>query len=891
VSTSAGLGPANIAMEERRASLNVAPPTWMRSVTKNRLLAAGYHGAPMVGMEVLEPETMRALMPALMVHDLHEPPPGDGSHPDELIAAGAVHGGYWRRPYNRRTTLVYTAVLGVPQAYPPLRSAEPSVSAQEMQRADAFAAPHTSAAVRRRRERPPRRLGPRRGRSCAWAVLLVLVLACSAAGPAWAAGRCGDHPWCDTSLSADRRAALLVRALTPEERIGLLGGDTNTITGAAGTHTGSESGVPRLGVPPLYLTDGPIGVRQGQATAFPASIALAASFDRRLAAAHGRAVADEARAKGNDVVYAPTVNILRTPLWGRAFESFGEDPYLTAQTGVAWIRAAQRARVIANVKHFAANNQEGQRRADGSVAGNRVSVDARVDERTLREIYLPHFEAAVKEGRVGSVMCGYNLVNGAHACENRTLLTRILRRDWGFKGFVLADYGASKHVGTGLRAGLDFEPWPYADFDGGEILTPPVVSAALAAGRASQADVDRAVTHLLRTLFAFGFFDRAAYADDESRIDRAAHLRTGRAIAEAGAVLLRNRDGALPLDARRLRSLAVIGADADRYVNGGGSSDIEPYTFTTPRAAITARAGPGVGVRFDDGMDPARAAGVARDADAAVVVVADAASEGIDKPCLGLDCGAQGTLRRDRLIEQVAAANRRTIVVLETAGPVLTPWRDRVGAILEAWYPGSAAGEAIARVLFGDVDPGGRLPATFPRRERELPTAGDPRRYAGVNDVVRYSEGVLVGYRWFDERGLRPAYPFGHGLSYTRFALRNLEVRAARRGIGATVSVTVVNRGDRDGTAVPQLYVGLPGAPGRSQPPRQLKGFQSVDVRRGRTRRVTFRLNGRAFSYWNAARDRWQVAPGCYGISVGQSSRDIDQRGALPVRGGRCAAR
>jgi beta-glucosidase len=482
----------------------------------------------------------------------------------------------------------------------------------------------------------------RRSSSVAAVLVLGLVLAGAAAGPAWTAGRCGDHPWCDTSLSADRRAALLVQALTPDERIGLLAGDVPAISGAAGTHTGTESGVPRLGVPPLYLTDGPIGVRQGQATAFPASIALAASFDRGLAAEHGRAIAEEARAKGNDVVYAPTVNILRTPLWGRAFESFGEDPYLTARTGVAWIRAAQRAGVMANVKHFAANNQEGEQGRGDELIGSRYKVDARVDERTLREIYLPHFEAAVKEGHVASVMCAYNKLNGAHACENPTLLTRILRRDWGFQGFVLADYGASKHVGTGLRAGLDFEPFPYVDFDGGENLKPEIVSAAIAAGRASQADVDRAATHLLRELFAFGFFDRAAYPDDESQIDRPAHLRAAEEIAEAGTVLLRNRDRTLPLAAGKLRSLAVIGADADRNVNGGGSSNINPYSFTSPRSAITTRAGSGVDVRFDDGTDPARAADAARGADAAVVVVADAAGEGIDKPCLGWTAARSG---------------------------------------------------------------------------------------------------------------------------------------------------------------------------------------------------------------------------------------------------------
>ena len=356
---------------------------------------------------------------------------------------------------------------------------------------------------------------------------------------------------------------------------------------------------------------------------------------------------------------------------------------------------------------------------------------------------------------------------------------------------------------------------------------------------------------MLRTLFAYGFFDRAGYADDDSRIDRTGHAQEARRLAEAGTVLLKN-DGALPLDSARLDSLAVIGADGDAYKNGGGSSNVVPYSLVTPRAGIATRAGSGVDVRYDPGDDPARAAEVARGADAAVVVVADTAGEGADKPCLALDCGAPAGLKRDELIERVAAANKRTIVVLETAGPVLTPWRGKVEGIVEAWYPGSDGGAAIARVLFGDVDPGGRLPATFPRRERDLPTAGNRRRYPGIGNVVHYSEGVLVGYRWYDQRGIEPAFPFGHGLSYTRFAFRKLRVR--RHGGGAEVAIDVVNVGRRSGIAVPQLYLGLPGARGRVQPPRQLKGFESVSLRRGRSARVRFHLDSRAFSYWSSHR-------------------------------------
>jgi beta-glucosidase len=348
-------------------------------------------------------------------------------------------------------------------------------------------------------------------------------------------------------------------------------------------------------------------------------------------------------------------------------------------------------------------------------------------------------------------------------------------------------------------------------------------------------------------------------------------------------VLLRN-DGALPLDSKRLKSLAIIGADGDAYKNGGGSSNVQPYSLVTPRQGIATRAGAGVDVRYDAGDDPGRAADVARTADAAVVVVADTAGEGTDKPCLALDCGAGPGLKRDELIERVAEANDRTIVVLETAGPVLTPWRDKVEAIVEAWYPGSGGGAAIARVLFGDVDPGGRLPATFPDRARDLPTAGNRRRYPGVGGVVHYSEGIRVGYR--DDLGPVPAFPFGYGLSYTRFAFSDLRVRHGDKS--AAVSIAVRNVGRRAGIVVPQLYLELPSARSRVQPQHALKGFESVALRRGERTRVRFKLNARAFAYWNTRRDRWQIAPGCYEINVGRSSADFVANATIAMTGGRC---
>jgi beta-glucosidase len=666
----------------------------------------------------------------------------------------------------------------------------------------------------------------------------------------------------------------------------LAGDDPFGVGGGDHAHTGTSAGIERVGLPPTYYSDGPVGPRQGRTTALPIPMALAATFDRALARAHGEVVANEARSKGNDVIFAPTVNIMRTPRGGRTFEGYGEDPYLVARTAVSWIDGAQSQGVIANVKHFAANNQEGDSgpAADASAPGqplgpppaqgNRMTVNAVVDERTLREVYLPQFEAAVKEAHVGSVMCSYNRLNGPYACENGRLLHDILERDWGFQGYVIADYGAAHDTPANLTGGLDFEPWP------GLAYSPALVTAATLTPGAGQATVDEHVHRILRTLFAYGFFDRAAFADDDAQIDKAAHARVAERIEEGAVTLLENRDAALPLDAARLQSLAIVGADADTFKTGGGSGAVTPFAVRTPREAITQRAGPGVRVTYDDGSDPAAAAAAAKAADVAIVFAGDYQTEGTDRRCLTLECPSyRGD--QDALIERIAGANPNTIVVLETGGPVLTPWRDRVRGLLEAWYPGQEGGTAIARVLFGDADPGGRLPATFPASEADEPTAGDPEKYPGVAETVTYKEGVLVGYRWFDAHGLRPAYPFGFGRSYTTFAYRRLHVATAAGGV--TVTADVTNTGMRRGVAVPQLYVGLPSpGPGIVQPPRQLRGFAKLRLRPGQRRRVRFTLDRRALSYWDTAAGGWRVAPGCYRIMLGSSSR------ALPLRGSSC---
>jgi beta-glucosidase len=690
-----------------------------------------------------------------------------------------------------------------------------------------------------------------------------------AAAPADAVGRCGSHPWCNASLSPDERAGLLLNALTPDERISLLAGDD--LFGGAGsadTHTGTSDGVTRVDVPTMYLTDGPVGVRQGSATALPTPMALAATFDPALASAHGGVIGNEARGKGNDVVFAPTVNVMRTPLGGRTFEAYGEDPFLVARMTVGWIDGAQAQGVIANVKHYAANNQEGyagpladlsapgQPLGPPAVQGNRFTENSEVDERTLREVYLPQFEAAVKDAHVGSIMCSYNKLNGQYACENQHLLHDVLRQ-WGFKGFTIADYGAAHNTIASLNNGLDFEPWP------GIAYSPSAVKLALAGGQASMDEVDDHVRRVLRTLFAYGFFDRAAYRNDDSQIDKQAHAQTAQRIEESAITLLENR-GVVPLDASRVKSVALIGNDADGFKTGGGSGNVTPFSYTTPRQALEQR---GLKVSYDDGSDPARAAALAKSSDVTILFASDYETEGTDRRCLTLECPNQGD--QDGLIEQVATANPKTIVVLETGGPVLTPWRDKVGALLEAWYPGEQGGTAIARVLFGDSDPAGRLPVTFPQQEGDIPTAGDPEKYPGVAENVKYKEGVLVGYRWYDANGITPAFPFGYGLSYTSFDYRNLRVTPT------SVSFDVKNVGTRAGSDVPQLYLGVPSQPGAVEPPKMLKGFQRVTLAPGQTQRVTLPVTARALSYWNAAANGWRVAPGCVSVTVGHSSRDI----------------
>ncbi|HWE13209.1 MAG TPA: glycoside hydrolase family 3 C-terminal domain-containing protein [Solirubrobacteraceae bacterium] len=707
-----------------------------------------------------------------------------------------------------------------------------------------------------------------------------------------AADQCGAAgPWCNPALSPDARAQLLLGHLTENQKISLLAGnDPLGVTGVSG-HTGSSAGVPGL-VPPVNFTDGTAGIRQGSATALPVELAVAASFDPRLARLDGAILGNEAKAKGNDVIYAPTLTIMRTPLAGRSFQGLGEDPFLTSQLGDGLIDGIQSQGVIANANIYVANNQEGQDPTGltgmpgtplgGGTIGTRYAVNAIVDPRTLREIYLPPFESAVEQAHVGTVMCAYNMVNGIYNCENGPLLNGILKQGWGFPGFVLSDYGAAHDTVASLAGGLDFEPWP------GAAYALPLVTGALATGMATQAQLDDHVRRYLRTLFAFGVFDRPAFANDDAQIDKTVHATAAQRIEEGAITLLSNRDGILPLNTSRVRSIAVIGKVANTFVTGGGSSNVTPYTSVTPLQGIEQRAGPRVRVSYADGSSPAGAAALARRSNVAIVVAANHETEGADLQCLSLECpNAYGD--QDSLIKQIAAANPNTIVVLETGGPVLTPWRNQIKALLEAWYPGEEGGTAIARVLFGDTDPGGRLPATFPQSQAQEPSAGDPAAYPGIGLDETYKEGVFVGYRWFDEHGLAPAFPFGFGLSYTRFKFGHLSIHAVGGG-AALIGAAVTNLGSRSGSAVAQLYVGLPSLPGVPEPPSQLKGFAKVTLAPGQTALVSFPLDARSLSHWSVQAGDWRMAPGCYRVMVGSSSRDTPLRGTLAEGDARCPA-
>ena len=838
-----------------------------------------------------------------------------------------------------------------------------------------------------------------------WLIALAAITSVAGAAPA-PAGPCDGALWMDPSRPADARAGLLVPEMTLDEKVSML----HAVSDSA--HARETLPIARLCIPALRLNNGSAGVGSGgpvqpQATALPAPLGLAASFDPKVAFRYGDVMGRETRAIGRNLQEGPDINIARVPLNGRTFEAYGEDPHLAGQIAAATVKGIQSEGTIGEPKHYLANSQE----------IDRDKVDEQIDERTLRQIYLPAFETAVKDGRAGAVMCAKNKINGAYACEHDELQQGVLKDEWGFKGFVVSDFSSCHDTIRCAIGGLDFE-LP----DGTRYGDP--LKAAVLAGQVSTATLDDHVHRILATMMRFGLFERS---EPTTPIDVARGGADARAAAEAATVLLKNRRGVLPLSTRRDRSIALIGpASHTAAAIGGGSTGVAaPYTVS-PLDAITRRAGKHVTINSAHGMGPvdlgpqpalpantvrpengapgargwtaryynnttwsgepvltrndqwvdmdptggipapglgpdgwsirwtgtftaptdgdytfhltnharaglyldgtrvidngggfpgttksatvhltagephairvdwAKAGGqamielawtppanapnveieeavrAAKRSDVAVVFPANKDTEAIDRPDLSLP-GHQ-----DELIAAVARANPHTVVVLNTGSPVAMPWVDDVEAVVEAWYPGEEAGNAIASVLFGDTDPSGRLPITFPERLADTP-ASTPAQYPGVGGVAEYSEGLRVGYRHYDARGIEPLFAFGHGLSYTTFRLGHLKVKGGSRG-PAEVSVDVKNTGRRRGAQVVQVYVGGADGSGPAAPPQRLEGFAKVWLDPGRHKTVTVTLGRRAFAHWDSARDAWVQKAGSYRVLAGASSRDLPLR-------------
>ena len=665
-----------------------------------------------------------------------------------------------------------------------------------------------------------------------------------------------SRPWMNRSLSPQRRAELLVKRMTLDEKI-LEIHMMNTKE-----HPREVAAIPRLGIPALKITNGPAGAGPGDsphpvpATALPSAIALAASWDPALAETFGKIAARESADRGEGVIEAPGVNITRVPQNGRNFEYFGEDPYLAGRLAVAEIRGIQSQNVIAEVKHYDANNQETDRKTINEV----------IDERTLREIYLPAFAAAIQQGHAAAVMCAYPSVNGQFGCENLHQLKDILRGEWGFQGFVQSDYTATHSTIPAALAGLDLEMKHDAYYDSD-------MKAAVTSGKLPESVVDTMLIRRYGEMFRFGLFD---HPHQPKPIPAKQDGAMARAIAEQCAVLLKNSDHLLPLNPKSLHSVALIGPFAgSAQTGGGGSSQVTPLYTVTSMAGLKKYLGTAVTLTYNDGSDPAAAAAIAKTADAALVMVGNKDREGADRPNLSLPP------RQDQLVAAVAAANPHTIVVLKTGGPVLMPWLDQVPAVLEVWYPGEEDGNVVADLLFGKADPSGKLPMTFPKTENETP-AHTPEQYPGVDGTAVYSERLEVGYRWYDAQNIAPLFPFGFGLSYTSFRLSHVRAPSKMEpGKPIQISLEVANTGSRAGADVIQVYISSPASTG--EPPKQLKGLAKVDLRPGETRIVSVTLDPHAFSMWSTKADRWMVQPGQYEILAGDSSRDLPLHAVLHV--------
>jgi beta-glucosidase len=707
------------------------------------------------------------------------------------------------------------------------------------------------------------------------------------------------YAWSDASLSPDARADLVIKEMTLEEKVSLLHGQGMSFgqTGPTASNGGAgySNAIPRLGIPSIQMADSAYGVTRGAnsgrySTALPNNLAAASSWDPQAAFEYGALIGHELRQQGYSMSLGGGVNLPREPRNGRTFEYQGEDPLLAGTLVGNFVKGVQSESVIGDLKHYAINDQESGRNA----------VNANIDKRSMRETDLLAFDIALKLSDAGGVMCSYNRVNGDFACENNYLLNEVLKKDFKFKGFVLSDWGGTHSTVKASHAGLDQEQ-PGKNFFGDDY------AKAVQSGDISQDELNDHVHRIVRTIFATGLFDHPVV----KQVPNVEHgYAIAQKIAERSIVLLKNQHDVLPLDAAKVKSVVLIGGHADVGVlSGGGSAQVDApggsavpppapgsaptpgfmrqtWMPSSPLRALAAEL-PSGKVTYVAGDDLNAAAAAAKQADVAIVFGWQWESEGMDLKTL--DLGPE----QDKLIETVAAANPRTIVVLESGSPVTMPWIDKVSGVVEAWYPGIKGAEALANLLTGAVNPSGKLAITFPLSEADLPhptlvmppPESTPHRPAPGTDIssymatmakglppfqTQYDEKLQVGYKWYDTQKKAVLFPFGFGLSYTSYAYSGLSVK---NGDGLTISFTVKNSGKRAGTEIAEVYASLPDSAG--EPPKRLIGWARVDLAAGESKPVTIPVDRDRLNVFDEAADNWKLVPGIYTIMAGGSSKDL----------------
>ena len=691
-----------------------------------------------------------------------------------------------------------------------------------------------------------------------------------------------NRPWMNTNLSPDERADLVLKELTLDEKIDLVHGNgmpgwgkprPNAYLGNGGA--GFVLGVARLGIPMIQMSDAAYGVRSSgengrYSTALTSNLGSAASWDSHAACEYGALIGRELRAQGYNMTLGGGVNITREPRNGRTFEYMGEDPILAGTLVGNRIKCEQAQHVIGDIKHYAVNDQE----------SGRNEVDSIIGRRAMRESDLLAFEIGIEIANPSAVMCSYNAVNGDYACENKYLLTDLLKKTWGYKGFVVSAWGGTHSTVKASAAGLDNEE-PEDNFFGEGL------KRAVQTGKVSVAELDEHVHRVLRSEFASGIVD---YPTTKGVVDVEGGFETARHIAEQSIVLLKNTNDILPLDRATIHSVAIIGAHADAgMISGGGSAQVDPpgrpgakwqehiWFPTSPLKAVSAKI-PGASVQFDSGVNSGAAADLAKKSDVAIVFAHQWTSEGMDLPSLSLP------ENQDALIEKVAAANPRTIVVLETGTAVTMPWIERVSGVMEAWYAGSKGADAVANILVGDVNPSAKLPMTFPRSEADLPhprLVMPPEKGQGATAVstsgeakptfsVHYDEGLKVGYKWYDAENKPVLFPFGYGLSYTTYSYHDLKVTLGEEPV---VTFTVKNTGGRAGLEIAEVYAALPA--NAAEPPKRLVGWRKVHLNPGEVALVSVTVDPKYLSIYDEAADGWKLVPGDYSFLVGGSSQDL----------------